>query len=168
MGELQKVGANEKADSSQKKKAASLEDDITEASKTACALKEMCRILRSETAELSKEVAKGSGLQEQLQICGPKLVAEPNILMEMVHSTAKKLTEVRVHVCETLLVVTVRILNPNLLDLLLSSKQLQVQIQPILTVTVTVGLQIQSYSRSHKFICITYPYGIHEHQNHNS
>lgn len=91
-GELQKVSASDKANSSQKERAATMEDGVASSAKVISALKETCRIFRSDTCELAKAIQEG-GLAEQIQICSKKLFSEPSVLMDMIHVAAKKLVE---------------------------------------------------------------------------
>ena len=93
-GELDKIAANDKADKSQKQRALELEDKISAKSKVVVAFKEVCRVFRSEPAELAQEIRSGTVLKEHLKKCSPMLFSEPNILMDMIHVVAKKLFEV--------------------------------------------------------------------------
>lgn len=94
LGDLQKIRATDKIEKAQEDRATQLEDSMAAASKQASALKEACRLLRgSEPATLATEIHQGSELWAHVEVCGEKLISQPNILMDMIAFSARKLVD---------------------------------------------------------------------------
>ncbi|CAK9029651.1 unnamed protein product, partial [Durusdinium trenchii] len=93
--DLQKLSTKANASAEQKQRAVNLDDELADAATTTNALKEVCRIFRSHDAkQLVEEVSSGTELAQHVSACADRLLADPSVLMDMIHIACKKLAEV--------------------------------------------------------------------------
>lgn len=98
--ELQKVAASDKATAEQKSRAASLQDEIAGLLSCVSAMKQFFLCARSQSADdLAQQVSTGTDLMAHLTICAHRLLSDFNVLMDIVHSMAKKLVEAPLGAC---------------------------------------------------------------------
>ena len=92
--DLQKIGASDKADWQQKARATQMQDEINSLSEVVSAMKHVCSVFRmSDPGALTQEVLTSQELAKRVKQCAGKLFSDFSVLMDIIHTCAKKLVE---------------------------------------------------------------------------
>ena len=73
-----------------------MQDEINSLSEVVSAMKHVCSVFRtSDPASLTQEVLTGDELAKRVKQCAGKLFSDFTVLIDMIHTCAKKLVEAR-------------------------------------------------------------------------
>ena len=92
--EMEKISASDKASESQKDQACKLQTDLQEMVEAISAMRQIFNSLRSADAkEMAELVLEGQDLRKNFDLCADLILGNITIVIELVHSLAKKLME---------------------------------------------------------------------------